>query len=79
MAGISKAERERRAAEAAAAQAESPTADDQPQADTQAATAAEEAPSATDDGLVAVGKAGETLRIHPTTLRAHIAVGWTPI
>lgn len=79
MAGISKAERERRAAEAAAAQADGPTAADQQPSDAQAPAAADESPSAPEDGLIAVGKSGDVLRIHPTTLRAHVDAGWAPI
>ena len=29
-----------------------------------------------DDGLVAVHKDGETLRVHPTCVKAHHAAGW---
>ena len=29
-----------------------------------------------DDGLVAVHKDGETIRIHPTTVKAHHTAGW---
>lgn len=29
-----------------------------------------------DDGLVAVKKNGETLRVHPSCVKDHIKVGW---
>lgn len=28
--------------------------------------------------LIDVSKDGETLQVHPTTLAAHVAAGWTP-
>lgn len=29
-----------------------------------------------DDGLVPMEKAGESMRVHPTCVKAHIAAGW---
>lgn len=38
--------------------------------------AADDLVPAHDDGLVEVEKEGETLRVHPSCVKAHQAVGW---
>jgi hypothetical protein len=39
--------------------------------------AAKEAePEAVDDGLIEVTKGDETLRVHPSCVKAHLSAGW---
>lgn len=30
----------------------------------------------TDDGLIAMSKDGETMRVHPSCVTAHVSLGW---
>ena len=56
------------------AQAEEASAEQAQQQDQGAEDGAQA--DAVDDGLVEVRKGGETLRVHPTCLRAHHDAGW---